>query len=395
MQKHFFISFILLIFFGCTSSPKRDYTYVGNPKVINTDRKLHLNQKQLDEDREKLIYALTNVYSGSRHLPRAEFTKMIESINAIRGPMTAGELCDSLGKIFSEVSDNHLGAKFNWESCRPNPYEKGTVGQNFYKEKDDVPWKVTLQKRKTKSALMISITSFPNSTSPKWNGFIESVQKHLPKSNLIIIDMRGNGGGDDTYGYKLSSLLAGQDLKSPYAGQWKWNKPESFQLFVNSVEAAIREKENTIPPYLYELKKKFEGMRDQAVRGDLKEDPGNGEDGGVEFDLAKSVKKPIYILIDKACASSCESTTDSFEYNQLVKTVGENTGGYLHFSNNGNIFLKNSGVNIQMATTFNFYKDGRFLEKKGLTPNIKTPSGKSALDSAWNDYFATKENKSM
>lgn len=92
-------------------------------------------------------------------------------------------------------------------------------------------------------------------------------------------------------------------------------------------------------------------------------------------------------MIDADCASSCESTTDFFEYNSLVKTVGENSAGYVHFGNNGNVILKNSGIVLQMAISYNSYKDGRFIEKKGITPKIQVPAGKDAMEFAWADYL--------
>lgn len=108
------------------------------------------------------------------------------------------------------------------------------------------------------------------------------------------------------------------------------------------------------------------------------------------FDYNKSIKKPIYILIDAECASSCESTTDFFEYNTLVKTVGENTAGYVHFGNNGIVILINSGIMLQLAISYNNYVDGRFIEKTGITPKIKVPAGKNVLDFAWADFLNTK-----
>ena len=40
-----------------------------------------------------------------------------------------------------------------------------------------------------------------------------------------------------------------------------------------------------------------------------------------------------------------------------------------------------------MAISFNKYFDDRMIEKIGITPKIKVPSGKDAMDYAWNDFF--------
>src|SRR5690606_28631489 len=90
------------------------------------------------------------------------------------------------------------------------------------------------------TALLISVTSFPSHTNPVWEGFLKRVSDLIPKSDLVILDLRGNGGGDDTIGKKLSDLLAGTNLETPYKPQWTSQTPESFQILVNSIEYGSR-----------------------------------------------------------------------------------------------------------------------------------------------------------
>ena len=134
-------------------------------------------------------------------------------------------------------------------------------------------------------------------------------------------------------------------------------------------------------------------QRNRALNGERPAFNADVEPPSEDFVLKKSIQKPIYILIDSVCGSSCESTVDFFEYNPLVKTVGENTAGYIHFGNNGNVFLKNSGVNLQMAVSYNSYLDGRFIEKKGIVPKIAVPKGSNAMDFAWLDFIKSSQKK--
>lgn len=386
------IGFLLLLTtIGCASAPTRDYRFIEIPSEINKNPAKVLSQKDVAADIEQAVYALENAYSGSRHLPTGEFKTLVEGVHSIQGPLSAQELCKRIDHLMDQVSDNHLTAKLNDKPCFPNEQKtKGSVGANFYKEKDGVSWAVRLDKKKKKTALLISIAGFPKSTSPIWNGFIDQVKQALPKADFVILDMRGNGGGDDSKGIELSNLLAGVNLKSPYGPQWNSFKPETYQVFVNTFEywARIRrEKGEEVPPYIAQLKIDFIKKRDLALKG---ERPRLGDDETQapeqEFVYEKSIKKPIYILIDAECASSCESATDFFEYNPLVKTVGQNTAGYVHFGNNGNVFLNNSGTSLQMAISYNSYRDGRFIEKKGITPKIRVPSGQDAMKAAWEDF---------
>lgn len=101
---------------------------------------------------------------------------------------------------------------------------------------------------------------------------------------------------------------------------------------------------------------------------------------GYQFSFERGFAKPVYILMDGECGSSCESTIQSFEWHPYVKRVGENTVGCLHFGNIGDFWLPESRVQVQMATQYNEYFDGRFLERIGIAPDIRVPSGTDALE---------------
>lgn len=369
-----------MILLSCSHSPQKGWEYLSNPKEKNINPSQMISESALRYDKDELLYALKNVYSGSQHLPKMEFRNLISDIENIGGSMRAIEFCKKIALAFEQVSDNHLRAKFTDNGCHGEVKTNPRVGKNFYSEANDIPWAVKLEKIKNKNVLFISITSFPQNNSPKWNGFLEKVSSHLTSAKAVVLDMRGNGGGDDSYGFRLAELLSGtKNLKAPYADQWQWNKPESFQLFVNLFsdwENYLISEGKPVPPYIIEKRDEFAKKRDEVIAGSFKAEDRQKHEN---LPISKSLR-PLFILIDKECASSCESTTDYFEYVPNTTTVGENTAGFIHFSNNGLIILKNSGVMIQMATTFNTYRDGRFIEKKGITPKWIVPPGQNALD---------------
>lgn len=387
------IGIFIFVSVGCSTLAKKDYRYIAIPDVINDDPLKQLSDSQVRSDVDQVLYALTTTYSGRKFLPNQEFPNLISDIQSIKGPMTAEVLCQHIDTAFEKVSDSHLNAKFKNKNCVPNGHDrKGQVGKNFF-PRGDIPWLVKTEKRKNKTALLVSITSFPSSSSPVWNGFIDSVKKELPKKDLVILDMRGNGGGDDTKGYELSTLLAGRKLPTPYKPQWTGNNPEVFQIFINSFEywsRLDRDSGKTPPEYLSKLKNEFTTKRDRASRGenvpfhDTSVQNERRPDAVAE-PIAKTI--PIYILMDADCGSSCESTINSFELNPNTRLVGENTAGYVHFGNNGSVFLNNSGVMLQFAASYNSYIDGRFIEKTGISPQIKAAPSSDALDVAWKDYF--------
>lgn len=389
-MKHVLCFFTFFFLLGCSSSPKRDFRFIEIPTSINEDPKKNLSSVEVKADLEQLDYALQRAYSGRRFLPANEFQKLRGELEQIKNSDVAIEFCRKLASAFDRVSDNHLRAKFKDRNCFMGKVPVGSVGRNYHKNKS-TPWNVHLMTRVGHRALLISITSFPQSTDPVWKGFIPQVQQLLSQAELVIIDLRGNGGGDDTIGQELADLLAGLPLKTPFASQWTSRTPESSQIFVNSFEYWIRQDRAQGKPveHLQKLVEEYSAIRDDAASGKIPLEKWNlPEERRLSYDPLKSVNKPIYLLMDKDCASSCESTIDFFEFNPYAKKVGENTAGFVHFGNNGRVFLQNSGISVQMAMSYNAYFDGRFIEKKGLTPNILVPEGRNAMEFAWTDFLS-------
>ncbi|MCB9073797.1 MAG: hypothetical protein H6623_09255 [Bdellovibrionaceae bacterium] len=360
------------------------------PDTINKDVTKALSEDELTYDKEQLLYALDHAYSGRRFLPKDEFLELRDRIHYISDPVTVQSLCHQIAYYFQEVSDNHLRARFNDRSCFVSRRRQlPNVGSNYYRKQGKI-WDVRRQKKKNKMALLISILEFPNSQSQEWNGFMEAIQKQINGVDLVILDLRGNSGGDDTIGRELANFMAGGELKDPYLPQWSSYTPESLQLFINLftlMEQKALAEGKEAPTYVHNLREKFTLEQDAVLDGQKAQEYTSQKDYGEEFSFAKSQRKPIYILVDAGCASSCESTVDFFENNPLAVTVGEQTAGYVHFGNNGRLVLKNSGIQIQMAISYNAYRDGRFIEKKGIAPKISVPSGHDAFDIAWGNYL--------
>lgn len=384
----------ILIGTSCSSTPSYSYKDLEFTKKTAIEKNKVLSKKEIEEDINILLYALKNGYSGRRFLPTNEFSNLINELRKINEPMTASEFAAKINQSFLKVSDSHIIAwvrsEQSFSSTAKDVTQSAPVGKNTITSKTK-NWSTQFKKIKEVNVLIVAITYFPHSTDPMWKGFIESVKKRLPKAQLVIIDLRGNSGGSDSKGLELSSLLAGGDLKLPYLLQWNSTTPESYQILINAHKFDawwnFESQKLPTPQFLTDLIIKYSYLRDLALKNSNSwesRDLNRGE----EFDLSKSIQKPIYILMDKYCASSCESTIDSFEYNTLVKKIGENTAGFVHFGNNGKIVLKNSHVRAQLAVAFNTYNDGRFIEKRGIMPDIFVKSGKEALDEVVTDYLS-------
>lgn len=182
-MRFLFYPLPLILTLGCSTIPKRNFRYLEIPTSINKTPDKKLNPSEVREDIEQVSYALQKAYSGRRWLPSDEFQRLNGELAGVNGEIAAIELCRKIDAAFDKVSDNHLRAKFRDRNCFVTRNRVGSVGPNFYQGKE-LPWAVQSASKHGYKALLISIKSFPQSTDPVWNGFIQKVQGLLASSHL-------------------------------------------------------------------------------------------------------------------------------------------------------------------------------------------------------------------
>ena len=387
--KESFVKLLSLVFVfvitSCSTTVKdSDFIYKNGDSEIEASRDKVLTDHQVKTEVEMLKYALRKAYSGYYFKNKEAVDFGITQLESIKSPISIYNFCTAITKSFSKVRDRHLGFKLGWSRC-PSSKRVAGVGKRLYSDKKKT-WTVDFVKKKKRNILIVTISRFPSSSSPKWDGLLDKVKKWLPRSEAIFLDMRGNGGGDDGMGYELAKILTGEDsIPNGYGVQYKVTSDigllTRWNYFKRLTEVVENEKQKAFfKEYVATDKEKYWQRGRNIV---------SSEDELAPIRLVKA-KKPIYILQDTNCASSCESTIDFFEYVKPMKRVGENTGGFIHFGNLGFFILPYSRMRVEIASTYNEYRDGRFVEVSGISPHIKVPVGGDAFEAAFTDFISEK-----
>ena len=381
------IIILTLLTVGCSQYTYKDLII---PADLKPDYKSpeNISSKQLKEDTGLLKYALKKAYGGRFVISKEILKNAYDELDAIQGDMTTQKYCDQIGEALAKIPDYHLHVRYNGALC-PKTEKKtpSSIGENIAKGKT---WVVEKRKYKGKNYLLIAISGFPSNQSKKWDGFMEQVKKlHNPKLP-VVFDLRSNGGGDDTFGYRLSAFFhkasEGLNFPTPYEKQITSQTAETQVLKMNVADFWLRGEVSETEP-LISYRTEQENILKEILSGKLPEKKVSINDKVSENWTFSGYPNPIYILMNEHCFSSCESTIDSFEYNPHVKKIGLATGGMIHFGNVSPLFLKHSRVYIQIATHANTYFDGRFIEKKGIQPDIEVPAGKDALEYTLENYL--------
>lgn len=331
-----------------------------------------LTAAELAQDIDFLKSALAKGYAGP------EFGRRLDSITLHE--TSSQNFCDQLASTFERVLDAHLSASLEFRRCGTRMPD-GQVGANIASD----GWRVERVRRAGHEADVLAIPSFWPRFDERWRGFLEAVKDLRAKGRPFIIDLRGNGGGDDSMGFEMARILLGLpdnvNLPSPVQSRRFRQTPEAFAILSNQWAYSIlraRANGQTIPVYMTQRRDEILSWMERAKNGEfpaeyIEQLPIQPVDGREVF------HPKVYVLVDRACASSCETTLQVLESLPGRVLVGENTFGAVEYGETGRVILPNSRVAVTLSTMNARFRDGRRIEKSGYAPNLRLVPGADAL----------------
>jgi hypothetical protein len=350
-----------------------------------------LKTEEVREDVEVLIETIRRGYGGWIPLKEQLEDDIFPKMRQLKGDSTE-TFCQELGLLLDKINDNHLSVRFagSTKKCSGAPDRQGRVGPNIQTDKT-LPWGYSERKAGARKVAVVSVVRGALDTSEGWKGFLEKAREIYANASALIIDLRGNEGGDDSKLEQFARIIYGIESSKiqlePAGSVVRRQTPESYALFVNTFGLALLKDRWDKQPQRKDVagyRNDFLQLLDLSIKEHLS-DEGITETQNPEIDLKRAFKGPIRILTDGLCASSCESGTEFFERLPHVKRVGENTAGLVQFGNVGTLLLKNSKLIVNLPTQRYEFADGRFVEKIGYAPHLKVEPGKDAMEAALTD----------
>ena len=365
----------------------RDIAITGATSPVAKDAKIE--EKAVDEDLDRLRYALERGYGGFGFVPAAAWSEMEKALSLLRGHgTTSGELCDRIADALWSLPDSHLSARRpveggGLEKCGTRfrlAKRAPSVGPSLLADEDRA-WAGDLLSVGHATFGVVTITRFPLKEDPVWTRFGDEI-RDLLRADGVVVDLRGNDGGDDSRGFELASMLVDAPVHGGELRVHRRNTPEALTLLLNTTESVGRQSDGSYAPFLLDRIHSQEADRDLAARTE-------GADWKVE-DVPQAIvppgpkafQGPVAILVDAACVSSCESSLEVLRQNPRAKVFGERTAGFLHFGNVGTMVLPRSGIVVHVPTKYDEYPGGKIYDKVGFEPDVAVPSGHDALDVA-------------
>lgn len=175
--------------------------------------------------------------------------------------------------------------------------------------------------------------------------------KDVKDAELIIFDIRSNGGGRDTYG---------KDWIKNFCGQI----PKHTNVHTTRI-SLLRNAWNTSQG----------GYPDQRTLGSYRKDKETGKQ--LENDI------PIIVLVDDTCGSAGESMLNGLRCLDNVIIIGSNSAGYQLCGNQMVLNLPHSNIACAFGASLQFHFTDENVDYKGYEPDIWC-NPVDALDAVFN-----------
>lgn len=211
----------------------------------------------------------------------------------------------------------------------------------------------------------IQIPSFGEGIHGQLVDLVETNKHGVRDAAHLVIDVRGNHGGNDSAFEPLLSLLGPATYRAPTA-----------EIFVTA--ANITGWEAVVPQVSHPDDAEW---LDQVI-GRMK-DAGAGwiatssqTDWVFHYKERQVRANPlrVVLLIDEGCGSSCEQFVVTARQNERVVTMGRRTFGALDASNLRRVSMPSRQVAVDYATSFVRRPGGQQIDGVGIAPDLELPS---------------------
>lgn len=342
-----------------------------------------LTQKEVTNDINTLTNHLSRTYSGYWfYFNDQEKDRLNAALTAIpQGPLSVQELCKRVGAALDILPDGHLFAQTDGTVCGDKP-SYVDVGQNLSSELNQ-PYLVENKVVDEIRIGVVAIRSFTNHDEPAWRDFLDQVHKIITTSDHLIVDLRGNRGGDSWFAEQLPLLVFNRSV-NPYERQKKVQTPQALQLQINAFDLQIqnyREKKRAVPKALTEHRRYFTDLQKKAQENTLPQVAERSFPGEPHLGDGKAFSGHLVVLIDGKCGSACEVAALNLKSDSTT-FVGVNTDGLVHFGNPGILVLPHSSIRVSIPSGFSSLRNDVFLEEKGLSPDVRLSNGEDAFSKA-------------
>jgi|GEM_PF-963744 len=307
------LSVIFAIPAFCTS-PTYTSEIVMPQHVIDFNKDLTFIRKTLLEDHPGVCNALD-----------AEFLdEMEKNFKIAEQKLLTTDVIEEKAKILQELGrsfhDAHLWIRYDLSKTAISSTPREIRPFGIQEVKQGVFW--------------VNIPTFHPSTDETKN--LNEIIKSLAgfREQTIIFDLRGNGGGNSSWGVELLNALFGEEYVNQQLAESnrnvyiEWRISQGNLDHVKALIPILQDQFGENHPTTQQLKINYKEMEDAFLHGENYYSESQGIDQPTQSSNAiNSFSGHIIAIIDKSCGSACLDFIDDLKaMNANITFVGETTG---------------------------------------------------------------------
>lgn len=304
------------------------------------------------KDYEGAVYEVENNYAGfpSKTSDPAKFEEYVKLKEKLHKDILHGrEGADAVGELYGWFGDNHLRtalAEHDKYRKTRKEYVSTTKGMREYNPQ-------AIAQKVDSETFLIRFPSCEGDPSLEWvNESIEAYKESQCK--YLIIDIRGNGGGQDTYYQPYLKLL--YDRESLSKGVEIRNSKDNITYLKTQVERL---------PWLQGVVDKAENSNEEFIP--------LVEDYIIKYDTVNTLPIKAAIIIDSNVASSGEQMVlDIKGCSSRTIIYGKgNTLGCLDYSNTRRADMRGCGITTYVPMTRSARLPDNGIDDTGIAPDVR------------------------
>lgn len=214
---------------------------------------------------------------------------------------------------------------------------------------------------------VVRIRSFSDMYSKELNQFVATANKHRG-TPVVIVDLRGNGGGNEYWSSSWIQKLTGKRPESVFV----FSELESATSMIGRANAFAYWRSLTSDPSLYQADAAHHIRRAEEIGSGAIQAGWTGP-SYPEIPLIAN-DTTVVVVINNLVASAGEGFVLRISQAENVVVVGENSMGALTFGNISMHQLPYSKLTVWLPINFNLFTDLDIREEVGLAPDLWVPA---------------------
>ncbi|KAF0203307.1 MAG: peptidase [Bacteroidetes bacterium] len=209
------------------------------------------------------------------------------------------------------------------------------------------------------TTVLFRIPTFAWEAKPLIDSLIKSNLETISSTPILILDLRGNGGGIDYSYLELLPLIYTHPYESKGAAWW------ASEGNIRSFEEAL---ENGT------IRKGFEEETKELIKA-LKLNPNTfvttDKEDSVKRDTVFKYPLKVGVIVNDFCASSCEQFILAAKNSEKTTVFGTNTLGVLDYSNSGTADMPTENIKVRFPKTRSNRLPEYPIDNIGIEPDVR------------------------